>query len=383
MSDPLLPTYGAPSLHIVGASKRRVLGDDGRWYLDAIGGIAVSALGHAHPAILSAVHRQVDAVLHASNLYRVPVQTRLARRLLDLLGGVGTFLCNSGTEANEAAVKFVRKHHWRLAGSPDGAPSPRTEIVVAEHAFHGRSLMALAMTPRPAYQAGFGPLPGPVRVVPVERLAEAVNDATAAVFVEPVQGEGGCRPVPRDVLVRTRAACDEHGALLVYDEIQCGLGRTGVVRHTPRPDLLTLAKALGGGLPLGALVVINPELGDTFGPGDHGSTFGGNPVACAAGEAFLRVLDEEDLPGRVTDLGAHLRAGLEGLGLTVRGRGLMLAAQVDQPAGPVVAAMRKQGVLVCAAGATAVRFLPAFTSTTAELDEMVAALGAALAELAA
>ena len=377
----MLPTYGTPALHIVRASKRRVLGEDGRWYLDAIGGIAVSALGHAHPAILQAVHQQVDAILHASNLYRVPVQTRLARRLLDLLDGVGVFLCNSGTEANEAAVKFVRKHHWRQAGSPTGAPSPRTELVVARHAFHGRSLMSLAMTPRPAYQAGFGPLPGPVRVVPVEALARAVSANTAAVFVEPVQGEGGCRPVSTKVLSAVREACDVHSALLVYDEIQCGLGRTGVVQHTPRPDLITLAKALGGGLPLGALVVVNPALADTLGPGDHGSTFGGNPVACAAGEAFLRTLTEDDLVTRVGELGAHLRSRLEGLGLTVRGRGLMLAAELGQPAGPVVAKMRQGGVLVCGAGPTAVRFLPAFTSTEAELDEMASVLGEVLSEL--
>lgn len=380
MSDPMLNTYGPPALQIAGASGRRVLSDDGRWYLDAIGGIAVSALGHAHPAILKAVHRQVDTVLHASNLYRVNVQTRLAERLADLLGGVGVFLCNSGTEATEAAVKFVRKHHWRVAGQPADRPSPRTEIVVVENAFHGRSLMALAMTPRPAYQAGFGPFPGPVRVVPVDALATAVSETTAAVFVEPVQGEGGCRPVPQTVLEQTRAACDRHGALLVYDEIQCGLGRTGLLQHSPRPDLITLAKALGGGLPLGALVVVEPLLADTFGPGDHGSTFGGNPVACAAGEAFLRTLVEEELVSRVVELGAYLRQGLEGLGLPVRGRGLMLAAELGRPAGPVVAAMRRHGVLVCGAGPTAIRFLPAFTSTEEELDEMVAALGSALAE---
>ena len=382
MSDPFLNTYGPPALQIAGASGRRVLGKDGRWYLDAIGGIAVSALGHAHPAILAAVHRQVDSVLHASNLYRVDVQTRLAQRLTELLGGESVFLCNSGTEANEAAVKFARKHHWIAAGRPAGEPSPRTELVVAENAFHGRSLMALAMTPRPAYQAGFGPFPGPVRVVPVTELASAVSESTAAVFVEPVQGEGGCHPVPQAVLEQTRAACDAYGALLVYDEIQCGLGRTGELQHSPRPDLITLAKALGGGLPLGALVVMKPALVDTFGPGDHGSTFGGNPVACAAGEAFLRTLVEDDLVSRVNVLGAHLRAALEGLGLAVRGRGLILAAEVGQPAGPVVAAMREHGVLVCGAGATAVRFLPAYTSTPEELDEMAAALGRSLADIA-
>jgi acetylornithine/N-succinyldiaminopimelate aminotransferase len=320
---------------------------------------------------------QVDQLMHASNLYRVPVQTRFAERLLEVLQGEAVFLCNSGTEATEAAVKLVRKHHWVQGGSPASGVSPRTEVVVAENAFHGRSLMALALTPRPKYQAGFGPLPGDVKVVPVAELPGAVTDRTAAVFVEPVQGEGGCHPVPHDVLVALREACDRTGALLVFDEIQCGLGRTGELVHHPRPDIITLAKALGGGLPLGAMLVVRPELATTLGPGDHGSTFGGNPVACAAGLAVLDTIIAENLPARCEALGRHLRAGLEGAGATVRGRGLMLAAELGDGAGPVIDAMRERGVLVCPAGPTAVRFLPAFTSTEAEIDEMVAVFAAA------
>ncbi len=381
LDGPFIPTYGRYPLTVVRAQERRVQDADGRWYLDAIGGIAVSALGHGHPAVLSAVHAQVDRLLHVSNLYRVPVQTRFAERLLEMMEGTAVFLCNSGTEANEAAIKLVRKHHWRLAGSPASGISPKTEIVVAENAFHGRSLMALALTPRPKYQAGFGPLPGPVRVVPVAELPGAVTDQTAAVFVEPVQGEGGCRPVPDETLAALRTACDRTGTLLVYDEIQCGLGRTGTLVHTPRPDAITLAKALGGGLPLGALLVVRPELATTLGPGDHGSTFGGNPVACAAGLAVLDTIENDALPARCRTLGVRLSEGLRASGASVRGSGLMMAADVGAAAGPVIDRMRELGVLVCPAGPTAVRFLPAFTSTESEVDEMVSVFAQAWAEV--
>lgn len=377
---PFVPTYGRYPLELVRGEGRRVQDTDGRWYLDAIGGIAVSALGHRHPAVLSAVHAQVDALLHASNLYRVPVQTRFAERLLDLLEARACFLCNSGTEANEAAVKLVRKHHWRAAGCPADGVTPRPKVLVAHNAFHGRSLMALALTPRAAYRQGFGPLPGPVEAWPVEELASHVDSDTGAVFVEPVQGEGGCHAVPQAVLEELRAACDTHGALLVYDEIQCGLGRTGELVHHPRPDLITVAKALGGGLPLGALVVVEDALVDTLGKGDHGSTFGGNPVACAAGLAVLETIVAEALPARCAALGERLRQGLSETGCTPRGRGLMVAAPVDGGAGAVIDRMRAAGVLVCPAGPDAVRFLPAFTSTEAEIDEMVAAFGSAVAK---
>lgn len=371
---PFLPTYGRVPLALLRGEGREVLADDGQWYLDAICGIAVTALGHGHPRVREAVARQAEALLHVSNLYRVPVQTALAERLCAMLQGAGVFLCNSGTEANEAAVKLVRKHHWRQAGCPADGVSPRTEMIVLENAFHGRSLMSLALTPRPHYQAGFGPLPGGVKVVSVDELAYAVSERTAAVMVEPVQGEGGCWPVPPAVLQSVRAACDAHGALLVYDEIQCGLGRTGELVHQPRPDAITLAKALGGGLPLGALLVVNDELVNTLGAGDHGSTFGGNPLACAAGLATLEVIAEEGLVERCAVLGAHLRSRLEAGGLEVRGRGLMLAAAVPQPAETVRRMREEHRILVCGAGPAAVRLLPAFTSTEAELDRIADAL---------
>lgn len=375
---PFLHTYGRYPLTLVRGEGRRVQDADGRWFLDAICGISVTSLGHGHPRVLAAVQAQVDALWHTSNLYHVPVQTQFATTLCRLMGGHGVFLCNSGTEANEAAVKLVRKHHWRTEGQPDVVA--RNEILVLENAFHGRSLMSLAMTPRAAYQQGFGPLPGGVQVATVDTIASRVGPQTAAVFVEPVQGEGGCRPVPEATLLALRAACDRHGALLVYDEIQCGLGRTGVLQHSPRPDLITLAKTLGGGFPLGALLVVNPALLGALGPGDHGTTFGGNPVACAAGLATLDAIEQDGLADRCATLGARLRSRLEAAGATVRGRGLMLGVVTGGPPGDVIARMREEhGVLACAAGGDAVRLLPAFTSTEAEIDVIADAVLASIA----
>lgn len=366
--DPFLNTYGERPLTLVRGSGRRVLDDQGRWYLDAICGIAVNALGHEHPRILAAIAEQSGKLLHTSNLYHVPVQRELAQALVALYDAGGVFLCNSGAEANESALKLARKYHYKRG-------APRAEILVAEHAFHGRTLAMVTLTGRDKYQEGYHPLPPGVRVVPDDQMASEISEATCAVFLEPVRGEGGCLPFPD--LQGVRDACDAHGALLVYDEIQCGLGRTGTLRVKPEPDIRALAKALGGGLPLGAMVAA-PHLADVFGPGDHGSTFGGNPVACAAGLAFLQVLAEEGLEQRCTELGALLRERLEALGVPVVGQGLMLAAQVEASA-PLIQHMREvSGVLVCPAGPNAVRFLPAFNSTEAEIHEMADALGAAL-----
>ncbi|RME22146.1 MAG: aminotransferase class III-fold pyridoxal phosphate-dependent enzyme [Deltaproteobacteria bacterium] len=362
-----LHTYARYPLQIETGEGCRLRATDGRWYLDGIAGIAVMALGHGHPAVKTAVHAQVDALMHVSNLYSVGVQTELAALLSRTFGGGSVFFTNSGSEANETAIKLVRKYHSRRG-------DPRHEVVVLEHAFHGRTLMALSMTPKPRYQEGMGPMADGVVVCRAEDAAAAVGPRTAAVVVEPVQGEGGCRPV--EVLPELRAACDAHGALLVYDEIQCGLGRTGSLHHDPEPDIRTLAKALGGGLPLGA-VVAGPHLADTFQPGDHGSTFGGNPVACAAGLATLRTILDEGLVERCKVAGARLRAGLESTGVEVRGVGLMLAAVVGEAAPAVVTAMRERGVLVCPAGPDAIRFLPPYVISDAEIDELVTAFAGA------
>ncbi len=363
-----LHTYARYPLEIVTGEGCRLRATDGRWYLDGIAGIAVMALGHRHPAVRAAVHAQVDALLHVSNLYSVGVQTALADLLSQTFGGGSVFFSNSGSEANETAMKLVRKHHSRRG-------DPRHEVVVLEHAFHGRTLMALSMTPKPRYQEGMGPMAEGIVVATARDAAAAVGPRTAAVVVEPVQGEGGCRPV--EVLPELRAACDAHGALLVYDEIQCGLGRTGRLHHDPEPDVRTLAKALGGGLPLGA-VVAAPHLADTFQPGDHGSTFGGNPVACAASLATLRTILDEGLIERCKVAGARLRTGLGATGVEVRGTGLMLAAVVGEAAPAVVEGMRERGALVCPAGPDAVRFLPPYVISDGEIDALVNAFDGAL-----
>lgn len=368
-----LNTYARYPLELVRGEGVRLQGADGRWYLDGLCGIAVMSLGHGHPAVLKAVHAQVDRLLHVSNLFHVDVQRSFAELLAstyrDEDGPAAVFLGNSGVEANEGAVKLARKWHWRRG-------DPRVEILTAHGAFHGRTLLGLAMTPKAKYREGFGPLPDEVRSVPVEELPAAVSHRTAAVVVEPVQGEGGCVPVEN--LAQVRAACDAAGALLIYDEIQCGLGRTGTLHERPAPDVRTLAKALGGGLPLSAVVARSGVMSG-FQPGDHGSTFGGNPVACAAAKATLEVILGEDLPARCAALGARLAAGLRAAGAKVTGRGLMAAAWIDQPAGPVIDRMREQGgVLVCSAGDSAVRFLPPFVMDEGEIDTLVEAFRAAL-----
>lgn len=365
--SPFLNTYNRVPLTLVRGEGSRVQDDQGRWYLDGICGIAVMSLGHQHPRVMAALRAQLESLLHVSNLYTVPVQRRFAEALQALYGGP-VFLCNSGAEANEGALKLVRKHHF-LNGQD------RPEILVAEQAFHGRTLGALALTARAKFSRGFGPLPTGVRAVADDALAAEVSERTAAVFVEPIRGEGGCLPFVH--LEALRAACDAHGALLVYDEIQCGLGRSGVLLQEPAPDVRTLAKALGGGLPLGA-VVASSALAEVFEPGDHGSTFGGNPLACAAGLATLEEILEKDLAARCLSLGGELRAALEALGVRVSGAGLMLAAHLEQPAAPVVARMRETGVLVCGAGPEAVRFLPPFNINSDQIEEMVLAFGASL-----
>jgi acetylornithine/N-succinyldiaminopimelate aminotransferase len=363
-----LNTYARFPLELVRGEGLRVQDSDGRWYLDALGGIAVLALGHGHPRVLAAVHAQVDRLMHTSNLFSVGTQRALADRLTEMYSGGSVFLSNSGVEANEGAVKLCRKWHFRQGG-------PRSEIITLEGAFHGRTLLGLAMTPKPAYREGMGPFPADVRNVAVEEAAAAISNRTAALFIEPIQGESGCRSL-LSFLPALRAACDAHGALLVYDEVQCGLGRSGEIEHSPAPDVRTLAKALGGGLPLGAIVA-SPKVADGFQPGDHGSTFGGNPVACAAGLATLDTILEQGLAQRCQVMGERLQAGLEAAGARVTGEGLIRAAWTDVPAGDIVAGMRERGVLVCTAGDKAVRFLPPFLFGEAEVDEAVAAFAAA------
>lgn len=372
-SHPFLHTYARYPVTLVRGEGVRMQDDTGRWYLDACTGIAVMSLGHAHPAVRRAVLDQVDGIWHASNLFHVPAQQAFATRLSAAYHGAPSFLCNSGAEANEAAVKLARKYHFRQG-------DPRTEVLTAEHAFHGRTLLGLALTPKDKYRTGFGPLPAGVRTAPAAALAEAVSETTAAVLIEPLQGEGGCRVVHD--LPAIKAACEASGALLITDEIQCGLGRTGTFHTAVRPDIITLAKGLGGGLPLGAVLAVNPDVHDAFQPGDHGSTFGGNPIACAAADATLKTILEEDLPANCAAMGAALKAGLEGLGLEVTGRGLMLAAHLGRPAAPMMAALRDHGVIACPSGTEAIRYLPPFIIDAGHVEELIEATAAALEDTA-
>jgi acetylornithine/N-succinyldiaminopimelate aminotransferase len=372
----IMLTYGIPPVALARGSGCTVWDVDGNSYLDLIAGIAVSALGHGHPALVAAVSEQVGRLAHTSNLYLHERQVELAERLLSLLGTDGrVFFTNSGTEANEAALKLVRRRQ-----GPD-----RPVIVAAEHGFHGRSMGSLAMTGKESIRVPFGPFGVDVRFVPygdTAALTEAVGADCAAVFLEPTLGEGGVVPPPPGYLKAARAACDQAGALLVLDEIQSGIGRTGEwFAHQGEgvtPDVLTLAKGLGGGLPIGACIGLG-AMGTGLSRGEHGSTFGGNPVACAAGLAVLDTIEKDGLLASVTQVGGQLRADIEAGGHSlvsgVRGTGLWLAIALTSPVATAVeAAARRSGFLVNAVQPDAVRIAPPLVLSAAEAASFTAAL---------
>ena len=373
--DWVVPSYARAPVEFVRGEGARLWDSDGNQYLDFLSGISVTSVGHCHPRVVRAVSDQVGRLIHASNLFYTEPAMRLAKRLAQSSLGGKVFVCNSGAEANEAAIKLVRKA--RAGG----------EIVVVHGAFHGRTYGALSATPQESKQAPFAPLvPGFRPVAPTAAaIAAAVGPSTAAVMLEPIQGESGVHVLSAEVLEAARAACDEHGAALVFDEIQCGMGRTGTLwayeQTGVEPDLMTVAKALGGGLPIGAIVT-SPRLADVLAPGDHGSTFAGGPVVASAALAVLDLIDDPELLGRVRELGQRLAAGLERLPhvQAVRGRGLMLACELTVPAPAVAArALLDQRLVVNATGPTTVRLLPPLTIGEAEADEALKRLDAALA----
>ena len=376
----MMPTYGIPPVALVRGEGCRVWDADGREYTDLIAGIAVSALGHAHPALVEAVSRQVRQLAHTSNLFVHEPGVTLAERLLDLLGRDGrVFFTNSGTEANEAAVKLVRRRQ---------GPA-RPVIVAAENGFHGRSMGSLAVTGKTAIRQPFGPFGFDVTFVPygdAAALRAAVGPEVAAVFLEPCQGEAGVVPAPAGYLRAAREACDAAGALLVLDEIQSGIGRTGAwfahLTDGAVPDVLTLAKGLGGGLPVGACVGLG-DAGAVLRPGDHGSTFGGNPVACAAALAVLDTIEADGLLARAAAVGQQLADGLAAvqhpLLAGVRGRGLWLAAVLTSPSAAAVAdAARQAGFLVNAVQPDAVRLAPPLILEASQAAAFLNALPAIL-----
>ena len=372
----LVQSYARYPVTFVSGSGSTLVDADGIEYLDLLAGVGVCNTGHCHPAVVAAVREQCERLMHVSNLFYTEPMGRLAERLSGASLGGRVFFANSGAEANEAAIKLVRKAR------------PQGDVVVLHGAFHGRTYGALSATPQESKQAPFAPLvPGfrPVAADP-EAIRAAVDENTAAVLLEPVQGETGVHPLPIEVLAAAREACDRVGAALVFDEVQSGMGRTGRLwaheEHGITPDAMTLAKGLGGGLPIGALVT-GPALADVYAPGDHGSTFGGNLVACAAANAVLDVIEDPAFLRGVDELGIRLREGLEDVPgvISVRGRGLMVAAEVavDAPA-LVRRALLEQRMVLNATGPSTVRFLPPLVITPAEIDDAVERFGTLLSD---
>jgi len=380
-----VPTYTRAPICLVRGEGVRVWDSDGREYLDFTGGIAVVALGHCHPRVTEAIREAAATLIHTSNLFYTAPQARLAKLLCEHSFGDRVFFCNSGAEANEAAIKLARKY------AREHLASDRYEIIAARNSFHGRTLATLTATGQEKYQRGFEPLVPGFKHVPYNDLRAvelALDSRTAAVLVEPIQGEGGVIVPDDDYLPGLRKLCDEAGALLILDEIQTGMGRTGKLwayQHSGvEPDVMTLAKALANGIPIGAMITRDP-IGQALTPGSHASTFGGTPFVTAVGLAALETLLEEKLPERAARVGRHLTAGLQGLKARhpvirdVRGKGLLLGVEMARPAAPVVTACREAGLLILTAGDTVLRLAPPLIVDEAICDRALAILGAALA----
>ena len=381
MSIPTSPhvmnTYGRLPIALTHGRGCRVWDTEGREYLDALAGIAVNTLGHAHPKLVPALQEQVAKMIHCCNYYHVPDQERLAQMLVERSGMTNVFFCNSGLEANEAALKLARKF-----GHDKGIDRP--EVVVFEGAFHGRSIATLSATANPKIHAGFTPLmEGFVRVprnnIEALKRATAGNTNITAVFFEAIQGEGGIHPMTVDFMRELRALCDERDWLFMVDEVQCGIGRTGKwFAHQWAgivPDVMPLAKGLGSGVPVGA-VVTGPKAATIFQPGNHGTTFGGNPLAMRAGVETLRIMEEDGLLANAQRVGEHLqqalRQGLQGVAglVEVRGQGLMIGVQLDRPCGALTQRAADAGLLISVTADSVIRLVPPLIMTMAEADEV-------------
>ncbi|MDN5347837.1 MAG: acetylornithine/N-succinyldiaminopimelate aminotransferase [Clostridia bacterium] len=382
----IMNTYRRFPFALVRGQGARVWDADGREYLDFVSGLAVNSLGHCHPKVVAAIREQAGKLLHCSNLYWIEPQVELARLLVENSGLDKVFFCNSGAEANEAAIKLARKYAKARGDS-------RYEIITMRKSFHGRTLATVAATGQEQFHRGFEPLPEGFCYVPLNDLGalkQAIGPRTCAVMLEPVQGEGGVYVAEEDYLKAVRALCDELGLLLIFDEVQCGLGRTGYLfayqYYGVEPDIMTLAKALAGGVPIGAMLA-KEKVAAAFQPGDHASTFGGNPLATAAGVAAFKLLLEEDLPRRAREIGAYLRTRLQELAgkyrqiTEVRGRGLLLGLEIDGPADEVAVACERRGLLINAIHGHVLRFLPPLIIGREEVDRAVAILDGAMAEV--
>ena len=383
-SSSLMNVFGTPQRVLVRGSGCLVWDADGKEYLDLLGGIAVNALGHAHPFVTSVIASQLATLGHVSNFFTSPTQVALAEKLLELAhapAGSKVFFSNSGTEANEAAFKLARRNT-----GTDGAK--RTKVIALEGAFHGRTMGALALTAKEAYRAPFEPLPGGVVHIPfgdIAALEAAVDETVAAVFLEPIQGEAGVRPLPPGYLKVARDATSKAGALLILDEVQTGIGRTGKWFASEDagivPDAITLAKGLGGGFPIGALITFGEATSSLLSAGQHGTTFGGNPVATAAALATLHALESQNVLANATAVGEYLRSALAAIpGVTeVRGEGLLIGFDLDADVAPaVVQAALDAGFIVNSPGPHTIRLAPPLILTTAQADTFLAAFPAIL-----
>ena len=384
----VLPTYARAPLNFVKGEGTWLIEADGRRFLDLGAGIAVNALGHAHPELVKALSEQAQNLWHVSNLYEIPNQQRLADQLVSLTFADTVFFTNSGTESCELAVKMARKY-WYEKGQPE-----RVEIITFEGSFHGRSSAGIAAAGSEKMTKGFGPLlPGFVHLKwnDHDAIKAAISDKTAAIMIEPIQGEGGIRPVPEQCLKGLRDLCDEHGLLLIFDEVQCGVGRTGkLFAHEWAgidPDIMMVAKGIGGGFPLGA-VLASEDAAFGMTAGTHGSTYGGNPLGCAVGNKVLELVGDAAFLDEVAEKAAYFKAGLEALVArhpntfkSVRGKGLMMGLECAVPNMDVVNAGYDALILTVPAGDNVVRFVPALTITKEEIDEALARLSSAAQSL--
>ncbi len=380
-SPHVMPTYGRVPIALRRGQGCRVWDVNGKEYLDALGGIAVNTLGHNHPKLVPALQEQLTQLIHTSNYYHVPGQEELAKLLTERAGMTNVFFCSTGLEANEAAIKIARKY-----GVDKGIEKP--EIVVYDHAFHGRSIATMSATANPKVRNGFGALlEGFTRVAPndYQALVEATegNPNIVAVMMEPIQGEGGLHPMRADYLKQVRALCDANGWLLIMDEVQAGMGRTGKwFAHqwaSITPDVMTLAKGLGSGVPVGAVVAHNAAA-NVLQAGNHGSTFGGNPLAMRAGVETIRIMEEDGLLAHATQVGDHLKAKLlaelgsiDGF-VEVRGQGLMIGVELAKPCGQLIGQAAEAGLLLSVTSDTVIRLVPPLILTQAEADEIVTRL---------
>ena len=387
-SPHVMNTYGRLPIALSHGQGCHVWDVNGKRYLDALGGIAVNTLGHNHPRLVPALQDQLAKMIHCSNYYHVPLQETLAAKLVEVSGLENVFFCSTGLEANEAALKLARKF-----GHDKGIERP--EVVVYEKAFHGRSIATLSATGNPKVQAGFGPLVEGFIRVPLNDI-EAIKKATAdnpnvvAVFFEAIQGEGGVHPMSDDYMRKIRQLCDERDWLLMIDEVQCGMGRTGKwFAHQwsgIKPDVMPLAKGLGSGVPIGA-VVAGPKAAHIFQPGNHGTTFGGNPLAMRAGVETIRIMEEDGLIANAVSTGEQLRAGFarelagEAGVKDIRGRGLMLGIELSVPCGELLKRAADKGLLISVTADSVIRMVPALVMTSAEADEVVAILAPLIKQL--